>query len=218
MEKNFGQKKFVQKSLDELPHPKPLSCKERGVIINPSPHRRRLDEVYKYLFLFLFVSLSLSAQKLETEKGEIVKIDYRNSIIIFFDPECPICQKYTKNLKEIREKYASNGIKTYLVYPFKILPQQSLDEFKAEYQFDFEIYFDKQRKLMKKLKATTSPEAFLIDKKGKTLYHGAIDNWFYGLGKNRAKPTLFYLIDAIESYLKNEPIKITYEEPIGCLL
>jgi hypothetical protein len=68
------------------------------------------------------------------------------------------------------------------------------------------------------MKGNYSPEIFLLDNKRKTLYHGAIDNWFYGLGQNRAKPTEFYLLDAIESYKNNQEIKVKYIEPVGCML
>ncbi len=175
----------------------------------------------KFIFIIL-ISLPSVAQKLPTDSQQI--FDYKTlknnkaSIIVFFDPECPICQKYTKNLKELQEKYQKEAINVYVVYPFKLLEANSLAEFRKEFSFDLPIIFDPKRKLLKKLKGNYSPEVFLLDNKRKTLYHGAIDNWFYGLGKNRAAPTEFYLLDAIEKYKKNEEIKVKYVEPVGCLL
>ncbi len=175
----------------------------------------------KFIFIIL-ISLPSVAQKLPTDSQQI--FDYKTlknnkvSIIVFFDPECPICQKYTKNLKELQEKYQKEAINVYVVYPFKLLEASSLAEFRKEFSFDLPIIFDKKRKLLKKLKGNYSPEVFLLDNKRKTLYHGAIDNWFYGLGKNRTAPTEFYLLDAIEKYKKHEEIKVKYVEPVGCLL
>jgi thioredoxin-related protein len=177
-----------------------------------------------FLALIIFVStthLSI-AQKLFSDKLEA--FDYKTlknnkaSIVVFFDPECPICQKYTKNLTELDKKYSAERIKIYVVYPFKVLEKSSLAEFREEYKFDLPIIFDSKRKLLKKLKANYSPEVFFLDNKRKTLYHGAIDNWFYGLGQNRAVPTEFYLLEAIEKYKKKEEIKVKFIEPVGCLL
>lgn len=180
----------------------------------------------KTLFLLqitlLTVSLSSIAQRLSTDKAEM--FDYKTlknnkaSVVVFFDPECPICQKYTKNLTDLDKKYSIEGIKLYIVYPFKVLEKNSLAEFREEYRFNLPIIYDPKRKLLKKLKGSYSPEVFLLDKKRKTLYHGAIDNWFYGLGRNRAVPTEHYLLDAIESFKNNQGVKVKYIEPVGCML
>ena len=99
-----------------------------------------------------------------------------------------------------------------------MLEAKSLSEFREEFKFDLPIIYDPQRKLLKKLKANYSPEVFLLDNKRKTLYHGAIDKWFDGLGRNRSIPTEFYLLDAINAFKNNQNIKVKYVEPVGCLL
>lgn len=202
MEKKFGQRKLRQVSYDN--------------------YNFVLKSWVKILLLIFTYSFSTSAQKLKVDNEQIFNFKTlkknKASIIVFFDPECPICQKYTKNLTEIDKKYTAEGIKLYIVYPFKVLEQSSLAEFRDEFKFDLPIIFDPKRKLLKKLKGTYSPEVFLLTNNRKTIYHGAIDNWFYGLGRNRAAPTEFYLLDAIEKYNVNQEIKIKYIEPVGCML
>ena len=174
------------------------------------------------LILQIFTFYCSNAQKLYSDKGQV--FDFKNlkqnkaSIIVFFDPECPICEKYTKNIIEMDKKYRKEGIEIYIIYPFKILEAKSLSAFRDEFKFNLPIIYDPKRKLLKKLKAKYSPEVFLLDNKQKTLYHGAIDNWFYGLGRNRAVPTEFYLLDAINAFKNNQNIKFKYVEPVGCML
>jgi thioredoxin-related protein len=174
------------------------------------------------LILQIFTFYCSNAQKLYSDKGQV--FDFKNlkqnkaSIIIFFDPECPICEKYTKNIIEMDKMYSEVGIEIYIIYPFKILEAKSLSAFRDEFKFNLPIIYDPKRKLLKKLKAKYSPEVFLLDNKQKTLYHGAIDNWFYGLGRNRAVPTEFYLLDAINAFKNNQNIKFKYVEPVGCML
>lgn len=199
-----------------------LLCCWQFVTRNGCYANTAINKVCNLTLLFLSVSLTLQAQKLPTDSEQI--FDYKTlkqnkaSIVVFFDPECPICQKYTKNLIELDKKLSVEGIKVYVVYPFKVLEKSSLAEFREEYKFDLPIIYDSKRKLLKKLKGNYSPEVFLLDNNRKTLYHGAFDNWFYGLGKNRAVPTEFYLLDAIEKYKKNQEIKVKFIEPVGCLL
>jgi len=174
------------------------------------------------LILQIFTFYCSNAQKLYSDKGQV--FDFKNlkqnkaSIIVFFDPECPICEKYTKNIIEIDKMYSEVGIEIYIIYPFKMLEAKSLSAFRDEFKFNLPIIYDPKRKLLKKLKAKYSPEVFLLDNKQKTLYHGAIDNWFYGLGRNRAVPTEFYLLDAINAFKNNQNIKFKYVEPVGCML
>lgn len=181
-----------------------------------------MNKVVNLTLFMLCISFTSFTQKLYSDKGQV--FDFKSlkqnkaSIIVFFDPECPICQKYTKNLTEMDKKYSKEGIELYVIYPFKVLEAKSLAEFREEFKFDLPIIYDPKRKLLKKLKANYSPEVFLLDNKHKTLYHGAIDNWFYGLGRNRAVPTEFYLLDAINAFKNNQTVKVKYVEPVGCML
>ncbi|AFK04198.1 alkyl hydroperoxide reductase/ Thiol specific antioxidant/ Mal allergen [Emticicia oligotrophica DSM 17448] len=168
----------------------------------------------------IFFSFFTLAQKLPTDGDEIIDFKklHKNelSVIIFFDPECPICQKYTKNLTEFDEQFSKENIKLYVVYPFKPIDKNVLAEFREEYRFKLPIIYDSKRQLLKKLNANFTPEVFLVDKRNKIRYHGAIDNWFYGLGRNRAAPTEFYLLDAISALKNHQKIKKKYIEPVGC--
>lgn len=172
--------------------------------------------------LYGFVPFTSFSQKLKSDTT--LKFNFSNlsqnkaSVIIFFDIDCPICEKYTKLLKEINQKYSAQGIKVYVVYPHKYIDLKAISDFKEDFQFDLPIYFDNKRKLLYQLKGSVTPEVFLLNNLGATVYHGAIDNWFYSLGKSRAQATENYLLDAIEALLKGETIKKAYKEPIGCAL
>jgi hypothetical protein len=80
------------------------------------------------------------------------------------------------------------------------------------------ILLDPDFTLQKQLGATITPEAFLINNKGKMLYRGMIDNWGYEIGKVRAHVSDHYLLDAIEAYLQNKPIAPDSTKAIGCYI
>ena len=82
-----------------------------------------------------------------------------------------------------------------------------------------EVKIDKKNKLSKLIGASVTPEAFLICRdSGKILFHGAIDNWFYSLGKKRSVITANYFEDALKQLLNNEKIRVPFAQPVGCYI
>ncbi|MBA4851170.1 redoxin domain-containing protein [Emticicia sp. BO119] len=188
-------------------------------------HKYKNKSQHYFLLLFMFYGLMLFpcfGQKLRSDTTLSFNFSdlsqNKASVLVFFDIDCPICQKYTKLLKEINEKYQGQGIKIYVVYPHKNIDPVAFKDFKTNYQFNLPIYFDKKQKLLHRLKGSVTPEVFLISNMGITVYHGAIDNWYYSLGKSRAQATENYLSDAIEALIKGESVRVSYHEPIGCAL
>ena len=81
-----------------------------------------------------------------------------------------------------------------------------------------EMLFDPDFKLAHYYGATTTPEAVFIDKNGKLLYKGAIDNWAISLGKKRLEATAHYLRDAVENHLSGNVIDPKETKPVGCFI
>jgi hypothetical protein len=137
------------------------------------------------------------------------------TLLIFLHPDCPVCQKYMNTLNKIYGQYKSSvDIKGYV--PGKIKKDEII-RFIEDYRIGFPVSADKNLRLANKLGATTTPEVFLMDD-GKVCYRGAIDNWFFELGRYRQEPTQNYLVDAIIASLKGEPSVHSNTKPIGCII
>ncbi len=91
-----------------------------------------------------------------------------------------------------------------------------IQQFSNDYQLNFSLYLDNKHRLLRQLNATTTPEVFLVDKNGKVQYQGAIDNWFYGLGKYRPATTEHYLTEALDAFLNGKEIVNKKTKSIGC--
>ena len=74
------------------------------------------------------------------------------------------------------------------------------------------------RMSLEHLGAKVTPEVFLLDQEYTIHYNGAIDNWFYSLGKNRNLITSHYLEDAMNSLLNGTKIQIPYVQAICCYI
>lgn len=136
-------------------------------------------------------------------------------VILFLSTTCPICQKYAGMLPALQQQYPQvkfAGIFTKWETWTDVL------QFKHAYGINFEVWLDKKNHLLRQLKASTTPEVFLLNENGNIMYQGAIDNWFYGLGKYRPQITEHYLINALEAFVQGKDIPIKKTKPIGCLI
>jgi thiol-disulfide isomerase/thioredoxin len=142
----------------------------------------------------------------------------RLNIFIFLSPECPACIKYTLRLRDISSLYAAKGVTFYGIIPGDIFSQKVISDYIAQNQFSFNIYIDKKYMLTNVFKCTITPQAIMTDSIGNILYSGMIDDWFYKPGKNKRHTSVFYLMDNIESFSKENKIIHSDNEPIGCYI
>ena len=142
-----------------------------------------------------------------------------HQVIIFMAVDCPITQKYMATIKELARKYQSRQIALVGYFPAGLSKKQE-KAFRKEYQVSDSIKFidDKKHVITNKYGATITPEAVLVDKDQQVIYQGAIDNWFFELGRYRLQVTEHYLIDAIDVSLKGQPPAIKKTEAIGCFI
>ena len=138
-------------------------------------------------------------------------------VVIFLSPECPLCQNYSLPLNELFKKYAGKVQFTGVV-PGKAYSAAAVSAFTQKYHIGFPVYIDSARAMSTSLKATVTPEVFLLGLDKKVLYYGSVDNWLRYLGKQSARPTVFYLQDAIDQSLAHQPVRIPYNKPVGCLI
>lgn len=94
----------------------------------------------------------------------------------------------------------------------------AVDRFIQAYKLSAPVIIDKKFRLSKKFKASVTPEVFLLNEKEQVLYHGAIDNWYYALGKNRLEISDHYLDDAVTQALNQQPIIRPFVKPVGCFI
>lgn len=137
-------------------------------------------------------------------------------VVIFLGTDCPISQKYVHTLREMHTNYAAN------ITMFGIVPNNFSDKkisaFKNKFKIPFEIFRDNGNKFAKEFNATVTPESFLFDSNGTIYYDGAIDDWFYALGRNKLKPNNTYLINAIEDLINGRLTLTTHIDAIGCFI
>ena len=139
-------------------------------------------------------------------------------IYYFLATTCPISQKYTQEINRLNKVYTSKDIEMFLVFPTVKNNKKEIEAFCATYQITMPYIMDRNFALTKQLNAKITPEVFVVNEDRTILYHGAINNWYYALGKNRMHITEHYLEDAIKAILNKEKILKDYVAAIGCFI
>jgi peroxiredoxin len=98
--------------------------------------------------------------------------DYRGKVLIveFMQTTCPVCQRLTDTLVQIKAKYGDKiGVMSVLTLPDNF---QTVDKFAADRKIPWPMLFDSGQVMMSYLKVTPAkpqvefPHVFLIDGKG----------------------------------------------------
>lgn len=155
-------------------------------------------------------------QDISLQKNIHIRLqDHTLSLFVFLSPECPLCQNYTKTLNQLQQQFREK-IQVIGIVPGAAYSNADVTAFAKKYHTVFYIGIDKKQLLTKYLQATVTPQAILVDNKGKLVYKGAIDDWVVGLGKKREKVTIHFALDAITQYLQLMPVTIKSTKAYGC--
>jgi peroxiredoxin len=136
-------------------------------------------------------------------------------LFIFLSPECPLCKNYSNTLNSLYHQL-SRQVCFYGIIPGKAYSADEVKKFKEQYNISFQLLIDHDEKLTKYLQAVVTPQVLLLNNDFQLLYKGAIDNWLQALGKQRVKPTEFFLQNVIQQSLSNETILIKRTKAVGC--
>lgn len=178
-----------------------------------------------FIYFFIF-SYEINAQIFNTEislknlSGESVLIDNNDfkgyRVYAFYSTTCPLCINYTKNLREISDKF-QNEVQVYLIFSGTHQRKGKIKKFIKKYNLSNDVLLDPNYTLSESLGATITPEVFLI-KGNRVIYSGAIDDWVISLGQKKPYPEKFYLQDAIISSQNDLMPEITKVKAIGCFI
>ena len=171
---------------------------------------------YGIVLLFALTTNCSIAQSAYPQLKNVCQHEAQLHVIVFLDPECPISQKYTHTLNELISAYHDKNIRFYGIISVQRVQSAEISEFVNTYGLKLTCVNDSALTVAAALRASVTPEVFLLAKDLDIIYSGAIDDWYYDLGKSSRKARTPYLRQAINAYLNDKPIQRKRTEPIGC--
>lgn len=170
--------------------------------------------------LHLGSKIPLAQVKMKNVDGKDLSIDdvagLKGTLVIFSCNHCPYVKAWHSRLIDIGNSYQKKGIgvifinsndpNIYAEDSFAAMQEQAKE---SGYQFPY--VFDDTSDVARAFSATHTPEAFLFDKDGKQVYHGAIDD-----DKDIEKVTKQYLRDALDALIDGKIIPVNETKSVGC--
>ncbi len=147
--------------------------------------------------------------------------DYKGKVVVleWFNPECPFIVKHHKTnltFNQLHEQFSSKDV-VFLAINSSAAGKQGNGlelnkKMKEEYKMPFPILIDENGEIGRAYGAKTTPHCFIIDKEGKVVYNGAIDN---NKSPEKAGDKNFVKI-ALEEVLAGKPVTTAQTAPYGC--
>lgn len=160
--------------------------------------------------------------KLTDETGkthELYKsVDMKAIVVMIQGNGCPIVRQALPTLKEVKDKYAGQGVEFLLLNSNLQDDAASIAAESKDFAIAFPILVDQKQKVGEALGVQRTSEVFVIDPKTwKLAYRGPMDDRL-SYEKQRPQATKRYLTDALDQMLAGEAVKVPHADGVGCLV
>jgi peroxiredoxin len=143
--------------------------------------------------------------------------DMKAVVLMVHGNGCPIVRQAVPALREIREKYQSQGVEFLLLNSNLQDKRDDVAAESKEFNVDFPILLDEAQLIGEQLGVVRTSEVFVIDPKGwKLVYRGPMDD---RLSYEKQRPaSKHYLTDALDAVVAGKPVKVSKADGVGCLV
>ena len=157
--------------------------------------------------LFLIAALVCAYMTMQAAPVKKVKV------YLFLQSQCPCIYNHKETFGKLLKTYNSK-VSFTAVFTSSKESDKDMKHLISDLGWNLPYLKDSDHKLIRRLKPKVSTDCVLVDENGKVLYLGAIDDGPQNMGTVKN----FYLKDALEAYLNNQPIKVSSAKSIGCSL
>ena len=151
---------------------------------------------------------------LSDHAGKILVID-------FWSTQCPVSRRYEEARTQLHDEYAKQGVVFLAVNPNanevdekNADPYHKIRAYLKDTPVPWTICVDQGNVVADRLGAKTTPNLFIVDKKGVVRYVGAYDDNKMGTLKGGVEKP--YVRQAIDALLNDQEPPVASTEPFGC--
>jgi len=164
------------------------------------------------LLLFILDITGIQRQPLHIADGKA-------SVLFFITNDCPIANSYAPEIARICASYQTKGIHCTLVYTDPALTDAAARRHAQDFHHgDYPKVIDRRHELVKATGVTITPEAAVIDRAGKVVYRGRIDDSYASIGQPRRPARTLDLRNALDAIISAKPIPSPETQAVGCYI
>lgn len=157
---------------------------------------------------------------LKDQNGKTVMLsDHKGKVVVLemFNQGCPYVVRHhkAKTMTSTADKYQGQDVVWLAINP---TPGKTAEDNKTtaeSWDIDYPILSDDSTSVAQQYGAKTTPQMYIIDKEGKLVYNGAIDNDSSADGAKGDKATN-YVAKALDEVLAGKPVSTPETKPYGC--
>lgn len=138
------------------------------------------------------------------------------TVLLFMTVDCPINNRYAPEIARIASEFGKRGVAFYRVYVDTTVGPKAIQAHGKEFKFDFPAIVDADRRFVKPVGASVTPEAAVLDPKGKLLYRGRIDDRYVEHGNPKTREYRQDLRIALREILAGKAVTVPQTPSIGC--
>ena len=148
----------------------------------------------------------------EYELAKVLK-ENKYTVVMFISTQCPVSNGYNERMEQLYVAYNSKNVAILALNANKAEDVKEIASHAKTHGFKFPVLKDEKNKVADLYGAQVTPETFVIDAKGKILYHGRIDD-------NRKGDNIQSkdLANALDMLLDGKPVAITEAKAMGCTI
>jgi len=140
------------------------------------------------------------------------------SVLLFLRTDCPVSNRYAPEIRRLFGAFSRQGVAFWLVYPNPAEPAAAIRDHVQTFGYPGHVVRDPDHVLVRLASATITPEAAVVDPRGRVVYHGRIDDRFANLGVDRQTATEHTLEDALAATLLGNPVRRPVARAVGCFI
>jgi hypothetical protein len=141
------------------------------------------------------------------------------NVLLFVSTDCPVSNAYAPELQRICAAYATKGIACSLVYEDPNLTAGEVRKHLDEYRYRaVGAAIDSDGSLAASVRATVTPQAVVIDRRGTVRYSGRIDNLYEAVGRPRRVVTSRDLESALTAIAAGKAPPVPRTDAVGCYI
>lgn len=158
----------------------------------------------------------LSAAK--TPGGAVIKYQVSQAkltTLLIISTECPIANRYAPEMGRIYKDYSSKGVKFFRVYVNGT--ENEITKHGSEYKLGMTAILDAKKNLIGQVGAKVTPESVVLDRTGRVVYRGRIDDRNVEHGVERPDYRRDLRV-ALDEALAGKKVSLPEAPAIGCFL
>jgi peroxiredoxin len=144
--------------------------------------------------------------------------DKRAVVVVFLSFECPVSNSYATPLADLARAYEKRGVAFLAVNSSDDGDGAEIAKKAAEYRLPFPVLKDDRHTAADLFKATSVPEAFVLDHNFVLRYRGRIDDGWTARLKRNPRPQRADLKLALDDLLAGKDVSVPATRAVGCAI